>query len=105
MQDHIVQKALDTIQEMLILCDSIGRVTYANAKAMSLLEYDKLVGRVNVSDIFPNIFEKNEKRLVYKGEPEDSLFFMDCYRSNQTYFPVKGHVISRTGEDAYMIMG
>ena len=41
MQDHIVQKALDTIQEMLILCDSIGRVTYANAKAMSLLEYDK----------------------------------------------------------------
>ena len=105
MQDHIVQKALDTIQEMLILCDSIGRVTYANAKAMSLLEYDKLVGRVNVSDIFPNIFEKNEKRLVYKGEPEDSLFFMDCYRSNQTYFPVKGHVISLTGEDAYMIMG
>lgn len=78
--------------EMVIAFNSDGKITYANAKAKELLEYDTLCGEA-IGDIFPNSFGSE----AYGTEADFGfgirLHDMMAYRKNRTCFPVKARII------------
>ena len=90
--------------EIILLFDSFGKISYANAAARKKLEYDDLCGRT-ICDIFPNTFQVSENGFEtaypFGNEPQNLV----AYRKNLTCFPVEARILQRESDaEQYICM-
>jgi len=91
--------------EMVLVFDSSGIISYANAAAMKKLEYDKeLCGR-HIGDVFPNTFRQTEDGFETEHIFGDRIKNLVAYRRNLTCFPVEARILdSRESAGTYICM-
>lgn len=90
----ILSMAAENAQEMLIVFNCNGIITYVNKKATELLQYtDTIVGR-SISDIFPEI--KDEAGHI-RTDAEGLM----AYRENRTCFSTESKIIINNDDDEY----
>lgn len=90
--------------EIILLFDSFGKISYANAAARKKLEYDDLCGKT-ICDIFPNTFQASgdgfETAYPFGTEPQNLV----AYRKNLTCFPVEARILqSQFDAERYICM-
>ncbi len=94
--------------EMILIFDSTGRITYANAVARNKLGYmpeagaeESLVGR-HISDVFPGSFKPMETAPYFQGSSETGHLVV--YRRNRTCFPVEAKFVQDSGQNRWICM-
>lgn len=90
--------------EMVIIFDSLGKITYANDAAVRKLEYDDLCSG-NISDVFPNNFKAVSGGIETDYQFGYELQNLVAYRENRTCFPAEVRIMpSSTQTDKYICM-
>lgn len=91
---ELYKNILDIGQEIVLVYDEKGNITFANKSANELMGYlgDEIVGH-NLTEVFTDLFEVREQgRLYLKPEHElNSPFETVIYRKNKTCFPVEAN--------------
>ena len=83
---------VDDALEMVIMFDSVGKISYANETAKKKLEYKRdLCGR-HISDIFPNTFRVSGKGFETDYPFGNGQHNLVAYRKNRTCFPVETRI-------------
>lgn len=75
------------MQEMVLVFEADGRITYMNQSAMQRLKYEDKDLSISIKDIFPKAFSdeyEQENIIEFDGTENDIM----AYRKNRTCFPV-----------------
>ncbi len=83
----------DELIELVIFYNRMGEITYANASALSSLEYERLSGK-NMIDIFPGSYSVDREGLSCEFEADGDHVQMMAYRQNKTCFKVDCRIVS-----------
>ncbi len=96
---------VDDALEMVIMFDSVGKISYANETAKKKLEYKRdLCGR-HISDIFPNTFRVSGKGFETDYPFGNGQHNLVAYRKNRTCFPVETRIeTEKDNPDKYICM-
>ncbi|MDD6195129.1 MAG: ATP-binding protein [Lachnospiraceae bacterium] len=88
-QEEAIQLSLEYINEIVLFFAGDGRISYANASAKKLLEYENQLLQCNIGDIFPGVFsagnQVEEQVKLLLEQPKE----MEAYRGNRTCFKVE----------------
>lgn len=88
-QEEAIRLSLEYINEIVLFFADDGKITYANASATKLLEYENQLLGGDIGDVFPGVFsvgsnitDQIQTLLEQPGE-------MEAYRGNRTCFKVE----------------
>lgn len=85
--DKLSDYVFEHMQEMVLVFDEKGRITYANKSAMERLKYQEDMLTISIKDIFSKAFSdeyEQENIIEFDGKENDIM----AYRKNRTCFPV-----------------
>lgn len=90
-QEEAIQLSLEYINEIVLFFAGDGKISYANASAKKLLEYEDQLLNNNIGDVFPSMFSVGnavaEQVRLLLGQPKE----LDAYRGNRTCFKVEAN--------------
>ncbi len=86
---------VSSCNEAVFIFDEDGRIAWANLAAENETGYLSALTGVMVSEIFPNLFSVNGKKLVWKSDKADIEADTTAYRINQTCYPVRARLLRR----------
>lgn len=98
-QENYFTQFMDQALEMILVFDTAGRITFANIRAMELLEYENMTGGVLIGDVYPELFSYENGQLVRPETGEGQLLESMAYRRNRTCFAVNVKLCPISGED------
>ena len=103
-QNELLMQSMDYAMEMVLFFGRDGKITYANQMACDLLNFDNF-SDVNISDIFPTVFESGVSGLIVKISTDGTVIDSLAYRKNHTCFDISLRVIPAKGtEDSYIAL-
>ncbi len=106
-QKGLFQFSVENALEIIMGISLDGRICYANQLAMEQLEYgDELYG-VYITEIFPEVFQVEDNRLIYPAQKLGVLREVMAYRFNRTCFPARMKLFETggtAGDSAYICL-
>ncbi len=106
-QTGLFQFSIDNALEIIMGIDRLGRIVYANQKAMEQLEYGDELYDALITEIFPEAFRIEGGSLVLVDRVIGKLQETMAYRWNRTCFPAKMKLFESAGfakEAVYICM-
>ncbi|MCI5822651.1 MAG: ATP-binding protein [Lachnospiraceae bacterium] len=85
-QEDVMQRALESIDELVIFFSQDGTIFFANQSADKVLEYREGLSGHNIAEIFPGIFLDMADVAERIEESIGTSYEVDAYRSNRTCF-------------------
>lgn len=98
-----MQYLLGRAQEMVLVFQVDGTISYANQSAIDLLELRNSSDKCNITDIFPQEFPNGQDVLVGNAVFDMDKVATNAYRRNRTCFAVDARFV-RCEEDKYCCM-
>lgn len=88
-QKELFQFSVDNALEIIMGISLDGRISYANQLAMDKLEYGDELYETYITEVFPEVFQVEDNRLIYDAQKYGVLRDVMAYRFNKTCFPAR----------------
>lgn len=88
-QNGLFQFSIENALEIIIGIDGNGQIVYANRVSMEQLEYGDELYELQITEIFPGLFQVSNGQLELVEVKPGMLQNAMAYRRNRTCFPVK----------------